>query len=135
MGIGAKQDDLSLLISKKFILEIKEIGIIVIKHWKINNYIQKDRYSPSKYKKDLKMLEFDDNNAYVFNKDFQGAMGATRDFTTLRNKVTTIEEFKDVMVEIFKNKTANVSVEEDDSLEVDMESEGKFVTLEFVPEK
>lgn len=70
-SIGAKQDDLSLLISKKFILEIKEIGIIVIKHWKINNYIQKDRYSPSKYKKDLKMLEFDDNNAYVFNKDYK----------------------------------------------------------------
>ncbi len=71
---------------------------------------------------------------FVFNKNFDDAIKATRDFTILRTKVKTIEEFKDAMIEIFKNKNAKVSVDEEDSLEVDMEAEGKFVTIEFEPE-
>lgn len=66
--IGAKEDDLKLLVFKRFIIPIEDAGIIVIKHWKINNYIQKDRYTPSKYHKDLKILGFDDNGAYVLKE-------------------------------------------------------------------
>ena len=39
--IGATQDDLSILILKKFIIPF-ESGVVVIKHWKIHNYIRKD---------------------------------------------------------------------------------------------
>ena len=63
--IGASEDDLKILLAKRFVIAIEDAGLIVIKHWKINNYIQKDRYSPSKYVKELKLLGLDENNAYL----------------------------------------------------------------------
>ena len=41
--VGCSEDDFKVLISKQFIIPF-ETGIVVIKHWKIHNYIQKDRY-------------------------------------------------------------------------------------------
>lgn len=64
-SIMASEDDLRILIVKRFVIPIEEAGIIVIKHWKINNYIQKDRYTPSKYRKELKMLGLDENKSYT----------------------------------------------------------------------
>ena len=43
---GCKDDDMKLLIAKKYVL-VFDSGVIVIRHWKIHNYIQKDRYKPS----------------------------------------------------------------------------------------
>lgn len=62
--IGASNDDMNLLISKKFVIVLEET-IIIIKHWRINNYIQKDRYVPSKYKELIDNLSLDENNAYT----------------------------------------------------------------------
>ena len=45
--VGAKDDDLKVLFSKKFLIPF-ESGIVVIKHWRIHNYIQKDRYHETK---------------------------------------------------------------------------------------
>jgi hypothetical protein len=61
--VGAKDDDLAILGAKKFIIPF-ESGIVVIKHWKIHNYIQSDRKQATKYKDELSMLELDENNAY-----------------------------------------------------------------------
>ncbi len=61
--IGAKNDDMRLLIVKKFVIEMED-SLIVIKHWKINNYIQNDRYTPSKYQEVIQQLELDKNKAY-----------------------------------------------------------------------
>lgn len=61
--VRATEDDFNILALKKFILPLDK-GIIVIKHWKINNYIQSDRYHKSKYKELLKNLTLDENNAY-----------------------------------------------------------------------
>lgn len=62
--IGASEDDFRLLQAKKFIIAF-ETGIIVIKHWKLHNYIPKDRYKPTVYTEELAMLEVKDNNAYT----------------------------------------------------------------------
>ena len=62
--IGASSDDLKILLAKRFVIAIEDSGLIVIKHWRINNYIQKDRYTPSKYQKELRLLGLDENNAY-----------------------------------------------------------------------
>lgn len=61
---GCKDDDMKLLIIKKFIIPF-ETGIVVIKHWKIHNYIAKDRYTETKYKEEKSQLILDDNNAYT----------------------------------------------------------------------
>ena len=47
--IGAGDDDLKVLLSKQFVIPF-DSGVIVITHWKQNNYIQADRYSPTIYK-------------------------------------------------------------------------------------
>ena len=61
--IGASQDDLSILGLRKFIIPF-ETGVVVIKHWKIHNYIRKDTYNETKYKEEKAELELDENNAY-----------------------------------------------------------------------
>ena len=61
---GASTDDLNLLLAKRFILAF-DSGIIVIKHWRIHNYIQKDRYKESKYIEEKATLTLDQNGAYT----------------------------------------------------------------------
>ena len=62
--IGCKDDDLKILLTKKFLLPF-ESGVVVIKHWQIHNYIQKDRYHETKYKEEKAMLQLDENKAYT----------------------------------------------------------------------
>lgn len=66
--IGASDDDLKLLIAKRFIITF-ESGIIVIKHWRIHNYIQKDRFKETLYQEEKAMLSVKDNNAYTLAED------------------------------------------------------------------
>lgn len=62
--VGACQDDLNILLMKRFILAF-ESGVIVIKHWRIHNYIQKDRYKESKYIEEKSTLVIDEKGAYT----------------------------------------------------------------------
>lgn len=61
--VGCKDDDLKLLFVKKFLIPF-ESGVVVIKHWKIHNYIRKDTYTETKYKEEKSTLELDENSAY-----------------------------------------------------------------------
>lgn len=66
--IGATEDDLKLLIAKSFIIPF-ESGIVVIKHWKIHNYIQSDRYKPTVYTEERSLLSVKDNKAYTLDTE------------------------------------------------------------------
>lgn len=61
---GASQDDLSILLAKRYILAF-ESGVIVIKHWRINNYLRSDRYTPTTYLEERSMLKLDGKGAYI----------------------------------------------------------------------
>ncbi len=63
-NVGCKEDDIRILSGKKFIIPF-ESGVVVIKHWKIHNYIQKDRYHETKYKNEKSTLDTDENGAYT----------------------------------------------------------------------
>lgn len=63
--IGAGDDELKMLIAKKFIIPF-ESGVCVIKHWRIHNYIQKDRYKETVYKDEKAHLILKENKAYKF---------------------------------------------------------------------
>lgn len=63
--IGASDDDLKLLVMKSFVLMF-ESGIIVIKHWKINNYLQNDRHKATVYQEEMQMITTKENKAYTF---------------------------------------------------------------------
>ena len=62
--IGGSDDDLKLLIAKRFILPF-DSGVVVIKHWKIHNYIQKDRFKETLYKEERSQLTVKKNGAYT----------------------------------------------------------------------
>lgn len=64
--VGASEDDLKLLIVKGFVLTF-DSGVIVIKHWRLHNYIQADRYKPSVFVEEKMMLSVDDNKIYDVN--------------------------------------------------------------------
>ena len=64
--IGCNNDDLKLLIAKRFVL-VFDNGVIVIKHWRMHNTIQKDRYVPTTYSDELKQLGIKDNKSYTLS--------------------------------------------------------------------
>lgn len=62
--VGASKNDYDLLMVKRFII-VFDSGICVIKHWRIHNYIQKDRYVPTTFIKEKAQLETEENGAYT----------------------------------------------------------------------
>lgn len=62
--IGSTDDDLKLLVAKKFIIPF-ESGVVVIKHWRINNYLRNDRYRSTTYLDEKARLKIDENGAYT----------------------------------------------------------------------
>ena len=66
--VGGGDDDLKLLIAKKFIIPF-ESGIVVIKHWKLHNYIQSDRYKPTVYQEEKQQLATKDNKVYTITEN------------------------------------------------------------------
>jgi hypothetical protein len=63
---GAANDDLQILIAKRYLL-IFDSGIAVIKHWWVNNTRRTDRYAPTTYLDELAKLALKPNNAYTKN--------------------------------------------------------------------
>lgn len=62
--IGASEDDLKLLLAKRFILGF-ENGVVVIKHWRMHNLLRKDRYNPTQYIEEKATLEIKEDGAYT----------------------------------------------------------------------
>ena len=71
---GASQDDMAILLQKRFVLGF-ESGVIVIKHWRINNYLRNDRYRATTYIEERDTLTFDSKNAYVERDRVAGIPG------------------------------------------------------------
>jgi hypothetical protein len=104
-NVKCSEDDLKILAGKKFIIPF-ESGVVVIKHWKIHNYIAKDRYTETKYKEEKASLGLDENKAYttsyteciqpVYEMDTQVRLGKDRlveDSIGKDNKATAVVYF------------------------------------------
>lgn len=63
--IGANQNDYDLLVAKSFVIQFPD-GICVIKHWRINNYLRKDRYTETIYQEEKSHLTVQPNGRYSF---------------------------------------------------------------------
>lgn len=66
--VGSADDDLKVLLSKRFILPF-ESGVVVIKHWLIHNLIQKDRYHPTRFQEEKNRLFIKENKSYTDNPE------------------------------------------------------------------
>lgn len=64
--IGSSDDDLKLLLTKNFIFAF-ESGVVVIKDWKIHNYIRKDTYNTTIYGDEKEQLAQDENGSYTLS--------------------------------------------------------------------
>ena len=85
--IGASEDDLKLLLAKEFLIPF-DSGVVVVKDWKIHNYIRSDRYNETVYQEEKKQLKQLDNGRYeigipnviptVYQMDTQVRLGKDR---------------------------------------------------------
>lgn len=62
--IGASEDDLKLLLAKRFVLGFEK-GVIVVKHWRMHNLLRKDRYNPTQYIKEKDSLDIKEDGSYT----------------------------------------------------------------------
>ena len=62
--IGAGEDDCKTLLARGFLI-IFESGVMVIRHWKIHNYIRPDRYKPTLYKEEKATIGETENKSYT----------------------------------------------------------------------
>jgi len=95
---GASDDDMKILLSKKFVL-IFESGVIVIKHWRINNYLQKDRIQPTKYIEEKQKLDVEPNGGYTLKDNVYTGMYTEGVYTQNRvigNNVISSNLIKDI---------------------------------------
>lgn len=106
--IGANDNDLGMLIAKNFLIPF-ESGIVVIKHWRIHNYIQNDRYKKSVYTEEKGLLEVKPNKAYSFKK-IEAEEGMYPECIQDVSKVDT--QVRLGKVSLGKDRLGEVSVEE-----------------------
>ena len=70
--IGASDDDMKVLITKNFVIPF-ESGIVVIKHWRIHNYIRGDRLKETVYQEERSHLCIKDNDSYTLSDKCQSS--------------------------------------------------------------
>lgn len=62
-GLGGGEDEMRLLVAKRYIIPF-DSGICVIRHWRVHNYIQKDRYTPTIYAAEKQLLIAGESKVY-----------------------------------------------------------------------
>jgi hypothetical protein len=76
--LGCQADDLKILVAKKFVLQFDD-GVVVIKHWKMNNYLRIDRYKPTAHKDKMALLTVKENGGYKLSTIGIPAVDAGKD--------------------------------------------------------
>lgn len=100
--IGAKMDDLQILIDKAFILTFPS-GVAVIKGWLMNNIIKADRRKPTAYQEELAMLDIKDNRSYTWKQN--GNVSETEWKQNGNNPLHRLDKNRLVEISIDKNNT------------------------------
>lgn len=129
--IGASEDDYKLLCVKRFIIPF-DSGIVVIKHWRMHNYIQKDRYKPTVYIEEKASLELKENGAYteciqdVYKMDTQVRLGKS---SIESGEYRVVECSANVYTDNGNENTENVDNSVDNSFEYMGGQLGKGVVI------
>lgn len=86
--IGGSEDDFKLLVAKSFIIPF-DSGVIVIKHWRIHNYIRSDRYKETVYTEEKSVLTLKDNQSYTIGIPTDHQIGDNLDTQVSLKEVST----------------------------------------------
>lgn len=119
---GHKQDDLKVLTAKQFIIPF-DSGVIVIRHWRINNYLRNDRYVETKFKDEKSKLSLDDNLVYQLDTNGRHSIDKNRivknsieekeiykEKESKKSKKPTLEEVKEYCLERNNNVDAELFI-------------------------
>ena len=93
--IGASEDDLKILLAKEFLIPF-ESGVVVVKDWKIHNYIRSDRYNETQYLDEKKQLKQRENGSYE--------IGMTTGIPTVDQRDTQVRLGKDRLGKVREDK-------------------------------
>lgn len=74
--VGASDDDLKLLVTKQFLIPFDD-GVVVIKDWRIHNYIRSDRYRSTIYTDHKNSLQINENQQYELVSEQPKEVGMT----------------------------------------------------------
>ena len=108
--INANQNDYDLLILKSFIIQFDD-GICVIKHWRINNYLRSDRYKPTVYQEQKKMLSIKENGRYSLIDSENSNVGIPDDNQSVYQLETQVSIGKDSIGKESIGKDSNLCPE------------------------
>lgn len=118
--VGATNDDMNILIARKFIIPFDN-GVVVIKHWRIHNYIRKDTYNETSYKEQKALLELDENKAYRLSNDL-----------SVDGSLTQVSIGKDSIDNILCSNSLNEQeIEEQKKNEIDKQQQRKELESNF----
>lgn len=92
---GAHDDDMKILLAKKFVIYF-DSGVIVIKHWRIHNYIRGDRKHETKYKDELSQLTVDKDGNYSLPGNCQSIDGQVVDKRYTEDRLGKVSIGKDI---------------------------------------
>ena len=106
--VGATNDDMNILIARKFVIAFDN-GIVVIKHWRIHNYIQNDRYKETPYKELKNMLIYDENKAYKLVENNQCIQSGYTMDTQVRLGKDSIDKNKEDIYEVLQTFKSNLT--------------------------
>ncbi len=121
---GASEDDMRILASKKYVLGF-ESGVLVIKHWRMNNYLRNDRYKQTTYVEELKTLGIDDKGAYTQNTEKTERLPVG--IPSANQVETQVRLGKD---RLGKDSKDNIYCRAEDSLTTSDDSDGMTGTME-----
>ena len=101
--IGASDDDVKILLSKSFVLCFDN-GVIVIKHWRMHNTLRKDRYKPTDYQEEFKMLGLKGNsytwqpNGNQMETQYRLEENSEVEISSVKNNKHKYGEYKNVLL-------------------------------------
>ena len=93
--IGSSDDDRKLLVAKQFLLPF-ENGVVVIKDWRVHNYIRKDTYNQTMYPNELEQLNINDSGQYE-RQDLLPYTECPRDVDETLTQVRLGKDRKDIL--------------------------------------
>jgi len=106
--ILSSEDDLNLLLMKRFVIGFKS-GVIVIKHWKMHNTLRKDRFKPTDYHEEKALLIEKDNGVYTECQPSVNQVSTNGMHSIDKCSVVEVSIDK-VSKELVENKTLDITV-------------------------
>ncbi|MEG2907645.1 MAG: hypothetical protein RR945_00395 [Erysipelotrichaceae bacterium] len=133
-NVGCKDDDMNVLISRKFAIYF-ESGIIAIKHWYIHNYLQKDRVKPTKYIEEKAMLKLDVNKSYTLCIHDVHKLDTSENMPISRENLQSIQNgySLDTQVRLDKTRLDKISLVEGSIEEISLENTSEEKQLILSP--